>query len=275
MTAPIEHSRLTSSHTAEMNTANFYAPRQGVISSPNEYVEMPASPQTVACCWSLRLVQDTATFLAVPDACVDLVFDLNSKTNLFLIGPHNRLRKIRFRQPCEYFGIRFLPGAIHSLMEIELAALKNKITRLLPGETPDLFELASLIAPGEDDAARVTCAEQWLQHQCQQTTANPVGLAAINYILAKQGTLPLDNKFAASFNMSLRQIRRHIKRLTGFSIKEFARIIRFQHALSTLGNANHMPADIDYYDQSHLIREFKQFTGTTPGRFFNMSVLSN
>lgn len=221
----------------------------------------------VACYWSLRLVQQTATFLAIPDACVDLVFDLNNKENFFLIGPHNRFKKIRLRQPCEYFGIRFLPGAIPSLMKIELAALKNKTIRLLPDETPKVFELASLIASEKHDTGRVKCTEQWLQRQSRRTTVNTTGLNAINHILAKHGILTLDDEFASAFKMSLRQIRRHINRLTGFSIKEFSRIIRFQHALSMLGSGNHLHDDIDYFDQSHLIREFKQFTGTTPGRF--------
>jgi AraC-like DNA-binding protein len=58
------------------------------------------------------------------------------------------------------------------------------------------------------------------------------------------------------------------------SPKHFARIRRFQrvfHAMEedSAGWAD-AAADCGYYDQAHLIRDFQEFTGTTP-----VSVFSN
>jgi AraC-like DNA-binding protein len=58
--------------------------------------------------------------------------------------------------------------------------------------------------------------------------------------------------------------------------KTVARIARFERA-RTLAEAPHRPdwarvaAECGFYDQSHLINEFRAFTGRTPETFFQDS----
>jgi AraC-like DNA-binding protein len=52
----------------------------------------------------------------------------------------------------------------------------------------------------------------------------------------------------------------------------FSRIVRFQTGLDTLRqtdftNFTELAYSADYFDQSHYIKEFKEFTGTTPKNF--------
>jgi AraC-like DNA-binding protein len=73
--------------------------------------------------------------------------------------------------------------------------------------------------------------------------------------------------------LSLRQWQRRFLDSTGFTPKSFARIVRLQGVL-----ANHeanprrpwseLALDAGYFDQSHLIPEFRSFTGSSPERFF-------
>jgi AraC-like DNA-binding protein len=67
-------------------------------------------------------------------------------------------------------------------------------------------------------------------------------------------------------SLSPRQFRRRFQAEVGLSPKLYERIRRFQRALGILGS---MPfaeaaAACGYYDQSHLIRDFQQFTGERP-----------
>ena len=54
--------------------------------------------------------------------------------------------------------------------------------------------------------------------------------------------------------------------------KMYQRVVRFRRAFShlekTRGRGAHIATAAGYFDQAHLIRDFKQFTGTTPRRFF-------
>ena len=55
----------------------------------------------------------------------------------------------------------------------------------------------------------------------------------------------------------------------GLPPKTVARIFRFQRAISLVGGAPWpvIAAECGYYDQSHLIRDFRQFAGMTPRQF--------
>lgn len=58
----------------------------------------------------------------------------------------------------------------------------------------------------------------------------------------------------------------------GAGPKEFMRIVRFHKALYTLQTHLAMPFTVlahecGYHDRAHLIRDFRQFSGYTPGEY--------
>jgi len=69
---------------------------------------------------------------------------------------------------------------------------------------------------------------------------------------------------------------RHLNRIfqlnTGLSTKAFMQTIRLQHAckqLYTLQNSSScMALDLGYFDQSHLLNNFKKHFSTSPNSFF-------
>lgn len=73
-------------------------------------------------------------------------------------------------------------------------------------------------------------------------------------------------------NLSERSLERLIKQYVGLSPKMFLRIIRFQKGLDLLRQPNFKSCtkigyECNYYDQSHFIRDFKEFTGTNPKNY--------
>ncbi|MBK5720454.1 AraC family transcriptional regulator [Dysgonomonas sp. Marseille-P4677] len=72
--------------------------------------------------------------------------------------------------------------------------------------------------------------------------------------------------------LSYKQFNRIFTEYVGVTPKEFTRIIRFQRTLYMLQqNPNidimQIIVDCGYYDQSHLIKEFRNFSGYTPFEF--------
>lgn len=76
--------------------------------------------------------------------------------------------------------------------------------------------------------------------------------------------------------MSSRQLSTLFDRELGVGPKAVASLMRFDHALAALGGCVRAGAAVDladiaqacgYYDQSHLAREFRRFTGTNPSGF--------
>ena len=68
------------------------------------------------------------------------------------------------------------------------------------------------------------------------------------------------------------QFREHI----GLAPKMFARVMRFGSALDRLRRRDHaslteLALDCGYYDQAHLTRDFREFSGVTPGAYQPLS----
>jgi AraC-like DNA-binding protein len=70
---------------------------------------------------------------------------------------------------------------------------------------------------------------------------------------------------------SFRSVDRFFRQFFGISPKFYARIVRFQNALSMLRNERLGLADIafacGYYDQAHLTKEFQAFAAQTPTQY--------
>jgi len=78
-------------------------------------------------------------------------------------------------------------------------------------------------------------------------------------------------------NLSSRQIQRKVKDITGLTPKTISRIGRFYNILESSNDISHkielseLKNINKITDQSHLIKEFKHFTGESPSNFFTKS----
>lgn len=77
------------------------------------------------------------------------------------------------------------------------------------------------------------------------------------------------NAVAADLRVSERHLRRVFRETIGVSPKTFARLARFRGALRAAREADHaswasIAAAAGYYDQAHLIAEFRAIAGVTP-----------
>jgi AraC-like DNA-binding protein len=93
--------------------------------------------------------------------------------------------------------------------------------------------------------------------------------AAGQRLYQTHGRMRID-ELADKYNLSISQLERRYKQLTGLPLKSFARLIRFRGILECLvADPTYRPVDLvaefGYTDQSHLIHDFKFFAHRTPG----------
>jgi len=71
--------------------------------------------------------------------------------------------------------------------------------------------------------------------------------------------------------LNRRTFERHFQREIGISPKFYCRIIRFakifQHVCKEKPNWSDISFVAGYYDQSHFIRNFREFTGEEPSKY--------
>lgn len=91
----------------------------------------------------------------------------------------------------------------------------------------------------------------------------------LNDIHTTNGKMSISELSKRNFT-TVRQLQRNFKTFIGMSPKEYANIIRFQHALRFIKNSNQNRSLMDiafecgYYDHSHLTNEIKRHTGLPP-----------
>jgi AraC-like DNA-binding protein len=90
------------------------------------------------------------------------------------------------------------------------------------------------------------------------------------------------NKLSSVTGYSNRHLQRLMLNYTGFTPKKFLNILRFQKSFSMIEKSTNrcnicsIAHENGYYDQSHMIKEFKRFSGYTPNFYIhNMSDLYN
>jgi len=104
-------------------------------------------------------------------------------------------------------------------------------------------------------------------------------LLRIDPVLSRAARLMEDRHGAVSIaeieslGLGARGLRRKFDRIFGINPKTYCRILRFSHAVDLARLADPRDwADVavsaGYYDQSHFIQDFQEFSGTTPDRHF-------
>ncbi|MGG1631730.1 helix-turn-helix domain-containing protein [Rossellomorea sp. NRS-1567] len=77
---------------------------------------------------------------------------------------------------------------------------------------------------------------------------------------------------AASLGFTQRHLTRIFHDHTGVNPKRLAQVFRFEKAYSSLYSQSHndladLSSQLGYYDQSHFNKEFKRFSGMSPGEY--------
>jgi AraC-type DNA-binding domain-containing proteins len=73
-------------------------------------------------------------------------------------------------------------------------------------------------------------------------------------------------EIASDLNISYRQLQRDFNAILGITLKEYESIVRFHKAVKHLEEKNIVQTAVEagYWDQSHMVREFKRMCGYTP-----------
>jgi AraC-like DNA-binding protein len=222
-----------------------------------EYREIRPSPElagTVECFWTMRQDGDAQVHRVLPDGCADILL---TDTGIDAIGPMTTYCDHVIAPRQQMTGVRFRPGRWSSILGVPGDRILDAVVPLedLWG-TRRTRELRERLAEGAFEA-------------CFPRPADPSPVErAIAYLERAGGCASVDD-LADEAGMSARQFRRVCLEKTGLTPKLLARVLRFRHAAARVHAAQSAVAlalDCGYYDQAHLIRDFREFAGRTPTR---------
>jgi AraC-like DNA-binding protein len=224
---------------------------------------------------------------SMADGCCEMLFHYKGRfTNLQqtdgssgmsysagIDGPTQKFSRYQITESFGIFGLYLYPFAVTALFGIPASAITNQkvdLVTLLGQEGKDIEERIMLAAT---NAERVQILTVFLERRLNTAKKyQPSVFSAIKYIIKSKGTVAVD-ALAQKHFLSTRQFERNFKELAGFSPKLYSRIIRFQAAIEKYQHKFISLTDIayecGYYDQSHFIHDFKEFSGYHPKTYFS------
>lgn len=188
--------------------------------------------------------------------------------NAVLVGPQCSRVNIKVNKVLKAIRVDFLPGGMYRMLGVPLYELLDCgfdaatfFNREVRSINEDLQNLPDLL----EGKNRV---ETFLLNQVKNSKAILPIDYAIRVLMKEDGDMSMEA--AASLAcLSIKQFERKCKERIGMNPKMYARILKFSkayrlHEASPALSWTTIAHEAGYYDQMHMIRDFKAFAGVTP-----------
>ena len=164
--------------------------------------------------------------------------------------------------------VTFRPGGLHRLLNVPMHTMMDTdvdTSFLFKKEISEVNE--QLKEAGSYETMKMIAENFLLQKISGLRSALPFD-KAMQFLVQHDGNISID-KIASLSCLSIRQFERKCKERIGLPPKLFARLTRFSKAYRLKEQRPHLhwtslAYECGYFDQMHLIRDFKEFTGVTP-----------
>jgi AraC-like DNA-binding protein len=183
-----------------------------------------------------------------------------------IIGPQVSRVNIAMGRHHVIVSVAFMPGGMQRLLKVPMYELYDEpfdATLLLGYEIADVNEMLKTTPTGIE---MKNVVESFFMRKLHHSPLMPWEHAMKAQL---QGNISIES--AASLScLSLRQYERRAKEIMGYSPKFFSRLIRFSKAYRLKEsqpqlNWSYIAHTCGYFDQMHLIKDFKEFAGVLPG----------
>lgn len=240
-----------------------------------EHMEQEDNNNSTILFYQFKMNENLSESLSViPDGCIDILFRCDQKNpSAHVCGSVLERKTINLQENYEYFGVRFLPNQ-------ETQKMKYSLKEMIDREVP-LVEMASIdenilneIINHQNFYDKISLFKKMIKNNIFSSDSSPSIIQyALNKIYSLKGNINI-NQLAEETGYSSRYLRKQFEDHIGISPKLFSQIVRFQYSLFMLmKNNQYSISDIinenGYYDQAHLIKEFKRFGYLSPKKLSN------
>lgn len=242
----------------------------------------------VKCFWSLEDDQqeEPVKQKVLPDGCMEMIFHYGDlymqyfedgssiiQPKSFVFGQITKYIEIAPTGVSGIISARFLPEGITPFINIPVTSLENRAV-----DIADIFgdggkRLEENVVNANTIDERIKLIESFLLSKLTEpTTIDAITRSCVKAIFQSRGQIGVV-ELADKMNINCRNMERKFASAIGISPKQLARVARLQATLKMLdqkkiNNLTSLAYENGYYDQSHFIKDFKEFTGISPKSFY-------
>lgn len=238
-----------------------------VLGSAKDFLLYHSDIPNISHFYSFEADPSTEQVLAIPDGCVDILFDCDElRPTARVCGTTLEATNAEFIHNHRYFGVRFAPGVIPDFLEVSANELIEHQLNFLD-VAPSFSHFFELIVSSSVFADQVMLFEKFYSDQCARQPS-VLTVQMMGEIFIHKGNIQIQD-LAESTGYTTRTIQRQFRADMGMSPKAFSRIIRCQSAVYDLNHSkgftfSDLACDLGFSDQSHFLREFKKLVSVTP-----------
>jgi AraC-like DNA-binding protein len=166
--------------------------------------------------------------------------------------------------------VGFKPWGIQPFIDFSISELTNQNLDIKDVYPARLRTMEDEIRTVRTDEARISITERFLAGILRPCKPDLLINASVKQISLSHGQIPI-HELAKTFHLCEKQFKRRFIRTVGITPKLFSRLVRYQYILGLMDNRQVKLLDIairtGFYDESHFIKEFEDFTHTSPGSY--------
>jgi AraC-like DNA-binding protein len=237
---------------------------------------------TIKCFWYNRneFGEQHQSFEVVPDGYAEIIFHFGGDCSIlqngilqplpspFMMGLLNQPAVFYAKNLFEVIGIRCFPWTVFDLLGLPsgkegLHIFEHPMAKLQ-------HQLNTCIQSGAIDDAINEVQRYFLNARSGVSTDTILFKAGVAMGKAN-GSIPV-KQVAAAAHATVRTLERKFIKSSGHTVKDVSALMRFEQVRNRLwhhpdSNIAGLAVELGYSDQSHLSREFRKFSGTTPAAF--------
>ncbi|AMP99640.1 AraC family transcriptional regulator [Pedobacter cryoconitis] len=237
---------------------------------------------TIKCFWHNKkdFGELESSFEVLPDGYAEIIFYFGTISSIsydeglqplpspFIMGLLNQPVPFYTKNRLEIIGIRCFPWTVFDLLGLPsgkdgLRIIEHPIAQLQP-------LLNKWIRAERIDQVLAVVKQYFLEARSRISADSMLSKAGIAMREAS-GTMPV-SQVAAAAHATVRTLERNFKQSSGYTVKDVSGLIRFEQVRNQLwhypdSNIAGLAHELGYTDQSHLSKEFKRYSGSTPAAF--------
>jgi AraC-like DNA-binding protein len=213
----------------------------------------------------------------LPDGCIDVVLTFADRGDVpqsaLVVGTMTRALVIESTDTRECFvGVRFRPAKASAFLEVPASEVTD-LRVSLHDIWPDANAVRDALTADPNAMARVRALERVLTARLRPDATRAAADVdeAVRRIVDAGGSLGI-TRLAPALGVTRQHLARRFAELVGVSPKTFARVVRLGRVVERVRafpagapiSWSTLAIELGYYDQSHLVDEFREMTGTTP-----------
>jgi len=192
-----------------------------------------------------------------------------------VLGPLRQMLNYQLKEGADAIVVNFKLSGFYRLFKVPLNNFDGQ-TVYDPAQITDKFSFDDLwkeLSNIADIKARLSIISEYVAHYIHEMDDAAQPLIDGEHYFYNPATNPA-KAIASDANVSERTVQIRFQKYAGYSPKELLRFLRFKMVLGRLTDTSEKTPDMfeiidtfNYHDQSHLIKDFQHFLGTTPQHF--------